>query len=116
MPTQVPPAFDDDVEHAMVRVLEAERMARENLAEAQAEAERIAEDARAAVRATAEQARRRIARLHDAFERRLQVELEALAVQARALPAHDEPDADDLARLDLALQRLAARLTQEAMP
>ena len=38
--------------------------------------------------------------------------LARIDAQAQALPAHDEPDADDLERLERALAALADRLTE----
>lgn len=96
----------------MARVLDAERQARAAVDAAQREADQIAEAARAAQRRLAERTRLRIARVHEAFAAAVQAELTRIDAQAQALPAHDDPDADDLARLDRALAALAARLTE----
>jgi RPA family protein len=100
------------VEAAMARVLDAERQAREAVEAAQAEAAHIAEAARAAQRQLAERTRARMARVREAFARAVQAELDRIDAEARALPAHDEPDARDLARLDRAVAALAAKLTE----
>lgn len=105
---------DLGVEAAMARVLEAEQAARDAVEAAQAEAAHMAEAARSAQRALAERTRRRMARVRDAFARAVQGELERIDARARALPAHDDPDADDLERLDRAVAVLAAQLTEQA--
>lgn len=107
-----PATSDLPVETAMARVLEAERQAHDAIAAAQAEAGHMAEAARAAQRRLAERTRERIARVHGAFAAAVQAELARIDAQAQALPAHDDPDADDLARLEQALAALAARLTE----
>jgi RPA family protein len=107
-----PATSDLPVETAMARVLDAEREARAAVDAAQRECGHIAEAARAAQRRLAERTRRRVARVHEAFAAAVQGELARIDAQAQALPAHDDPDADDLARLERALAALAARLTE----
>lgn len=106
-----PRKVDGGVEEAVVRVLRAEREAREAIDASRAEAQRIAEQARAAARRCAERARERAARGQAAMARRLQEGLSAIDAEARALPEHSEPDARDRARLESAVQTLAAALT-----
>lgn len=103
---------DLPVETAMARVLDAERQARDALDAAQAEAGHIAEAARATQRRLAERTRERTARVHEAFAAAVQAELARIDALAQALPAHDDPDADDLARLERALATLATCLTE----
>jgi len=107
-----PVSSDLPVETAMARVLDAERRARDAFEAAQLEAGQIAESARAAQRRLAERTRQRMLRAHDAFAAAVQAELARIDALAQALPAHDDPDADDLARLERALVALAARLTE----
>lgn len=107
-----PATSDFPVETAMALVLEAERQARDAVEAARAEAARIVEAARAAQRRRAERTRNRLTRVHEAFAAAVQAELARIDAQAQALPAHDEPDADDLERLERALAALAARLTE----
>jgi RPA family protein len=109
-----PLTSDFPVETAMAQVLDAERRARESIDAAQAEAAHVAEAARAAQRRLAERTRMRLARVHEAFAAAVQAELARIDAQAQALPAHDDPGADDLARLERALAALAARLTEPA--
>jgi phage host-nuclease inhibitor protein Gam len=107
-----PATSDLPAETAMARVLDAERRAREAVDAAQAEAGHIAEAARAAQRRLAKRMRERVARVHEAFAAAVQAELLRIDALSQALPAHDEPDADDLARLERAVAQLAARLTE----
>ena len=111
MAVKDPRNADSSVEAAMARVLRAEREARDNIDAARAEAQHIAEQARAEARRSAERARERIAHGQEAMERRLQQALAAIEAEARALPEHSEPDARDRARLEAAVQTLAAALT-----
>lgn len=103
---------DLSVEMAMTRVLDAEHQARAAVEAAQREAEQIAEAARAAQRRLAERTRLRVARVHEAFAAAVQAELARIDARGQALPAHDDPGADDLAQLDRALAELAAHLTK----
>ena len=106
---------DREVEAAIARVLAAERGAQQAIAAARAEAAAIAERSRAEARSVAEQTQRRMRRLRAAFERRTEAELAALQLQAEALAAPQPPDADDGVRVDGAVARLVAELT-EARP
>jgi hypothetical protein len=106
-----PRSPDHDVEAAVARVLQAEQQARSAIEAARAEAAHIAEQARASARAWAERARARMARGQSAVERQLQAELAAIEAEACALPEHDEPEAAEIERLEVALQALAAALT-----
>lgn len=110
----MPPSSDGDVDDAVARVLSAEQKARESLARAENEAALLAEAARAAQRALAERTRRRTLRVREAFARDVQARLRAIAREARELDSHQEPDADELARLSEAVQRLAAELSEPA--
>jgi len=95
----------------MARVLQAERDAREAIAQARDAATHIAEAARAQARAVAERRRDRLARVHAQVDRQLHDRLAAIAAEAQALPVHDDPEAAALARLERAVDALAAALT-----
>lgn len=99
------------VDASMARVLQAEQAARASVAAARDEAAHIGERARAEARGIADRARERVARAHARVESALQAALAALAAEARSLPGHDEPDDAARARLEHAVQRLAAELT-----
>jgi len=106
-----PPAPERAVEAAMARVLAAEAAARDSVALAQADAGHTGERSRAAVRAWAERTELRVRHLRAAFERAGDTEVAALQVQAENLSLPAEPGADEAARIDQAVARLAARLT-----
>ena len=84
---------------------------RDAIAAARAEAAHIAEQARADARAVAERGRDRIARARARVDERIGQELAAIDAELRALPDHDEPDERARARLEHAVQSLAAALT-----
>jgi hypothetical protein len=95
----------------MAQVLSAESAARVTVAAAAVEAQHMAERARAAARGIAERTQRRLHRVRAAFERAADAEVAALHAQGEALRAPRAIGADDLARIDRAVTRLAARLT-----
>ena len=102
---------ESQVDASMARVLAAERDARAAIEAAAVEAAEVAEAARARARLIEERRRTRMAFVHARVDQRLQQELDALTAASRALPAHDEPDAAALARLESAVQALATALT-----
>ncbi len=111
MSPHVPPSPESAVESAMAQVLAAESAARASVATAAVEAQQVAERARAAARAIAERTQTRLLRVRAAFERAADAEVAALHARAEALRTPRETSADDLARIDRAVTRLAARLT-----
>lgn len=106
----------DDVDAAMERVLQAEHRARQAVESAGDEARRIGEQARAEARLLEERARRRLARLRQAMDTRLQAELAVLRGQALDLPAHEQPTEREWQALAESVERLAARLTTREAP
>ncbi len=98
------------VDSAIEQVLRAEAAARESIAAAHIQAAQIAEQSRSAARATADRAQRRIRRLRAAVEARVASEVATLDAEARAL-ADDTPGDDEPARLESAVELLAAQLT-----
>lgn len=106
-----PPAPERAVEAAMAQVLAAEAAARESVARARVEAGHTGERSRSAVRALADRTQRRVRHLRAAFERAGDAEVAALQAQAGHLSLPAEPGADDAARIDRAVARLAAQLT-----
>lgn len=111
MSSKDPAADPRAVETAIAQVLLAEREARESIDAAREQAARIAEASRAELRAAAERTQSRIARLRAACERRTDAEVAALRAQADRLAQPLQPHADDAARVEAAVTRLAARLT-----
>jgi hypothetical protein len=99
------------VDAAIEQVLRAEAAAHESIAAARVQAAQIAEQSRSAARATTERAQRRIRRLRAAVEARVAGEVAALGAEARALAGDDTPGDDEPARLEHAVQSLAAQLT-----
>jgi len=109
-----PPTPESAVETAMAQVLAAEAAARLSVSSAGVDAQHIAERARAAARELDERTQQRIQRLRAAFERTANAEVAALQAQAEALGQPHQTDADDARHVDLAVARLAARLTGAA--
>lgn len=96
---------------AIGRVLDAERAAREAVADATREGDRIVDQARATAGAVRLRAERRIRRIRDAFDARAAREIALLdAAAAREAGAHDL-DAEDLARLARSIEALCDELT-----
>lgn len=106
---------DDAVEAAIACVLDAEHAARDAVRDAGEAAAAMTEAARAAARALAERTERRIGGVRARFEQRTTTEVAALDAQAAEAAKRHDLTADDLARLDVAIAVLAARLT-EASP
>ncbi len=105
------PSNQTAVDTSIVRVLRAEAAARESIAAARVQAAQIAEQSRTSARALAERAQRRIRRLRAAVEARVAGEVAALDAEARALAGDETPGDDEPARLEHAVQSLAAQLT-----
>jgi len=95
----------------MAQVLAAEAAARESVARARTEAQHIGERSRAAVRALADRTQRRVRHLRAAFELAADAEVAAMQSQARSLSLPPDPGADEVARIERAVARLAAQLT-----
>ncbi|MBL8343368.1 MAG: hypothetical protein JNL30_18010 [Rubrivivax sp.] len=102
---------DGAVEAAFASVLQAEQAAREAITAAHTEAATRAEAARADSRARAERARRHLAAVRAAFERRRDDELAGLAAQAEALNVDAPLTEADRAHVERAVLAVAAQLT-----
>ena len=102
---------DEAVEAAIARVLDAEHDAHDAVRAAERTAAAMAEAARAAARALAERTERRIRGVRAAFEARTAAEVAALDAAAAEAGARHDLTPDELARLDVAVATLAARLT-----
>ena len=96
---------------AIGRVLDAERAAREAVAEATREADRIVEQAHVTARAVAERAQRRITRIRAAFEAAATREIERLDAADAREEGVRELDDEDRARLARAIDALCDELT-----
>ena len=108
------PADDNAlVEQAIARVLDAERSARDSIAEAETEAAAIAERARASARAVGERALRRIVTIRARFEQRIGAEVAALDAAAAGLASPHFVNEADGATVERAVAALAAELTGE---
>jgi len=111
MSTVEPLPTEATAEAAITRVLNAERDAREAIAQATREAVTMQENARAAARALSERTERRIREVRAALAARLAAEVEAIDAQAAAQDAGQALGAAELARLERAVAALAAELT-----
>lgn len=109
-PTSAPAS---EIEQAIAQVLAAERAAHADIAAARADAQRRVDAARADARALSERTQRRLQRLHRAFERGTAAEIATLQALARQ-HQRDAAPADDEARVEAAVVRLAAALTGES--
>ena len=108
-PHRAPPP--DPIDAAIARVLEAERAARDAVAQAGATAAATTEEARAAARTLAERTERRIRGIRAAFEEQATAEVAALEATAAETSMEHPLGPDELARVDAAVAALAARLT-----
>lgn len=99
------------VDEAIVRVLQAEQSARDAVAQCARDAEGVRQAARVRARAIAERAAERVARVHQWTEARLAAAIGRLEAERAALHRPATPDPDEPARVDQALERLAAELT-----
>ena len=101
----------DAVEAAIVRVLAAERGARDAVARAKNDAAAMTEAARATVRILNERTECRIRALHIAFDRKVSAALAALEAEGADFATHHDLSADEQARIEQAVAKLAAELT-----
>jgi outer membrane murein-binding lipoprotein Lpp len=101
------------VDTAITRVLGAERAARDEVQRSADEAEQLRQAARATARGIAERAARRVADVHSRVATALLARIDELELQRRAL--HDQPTAatNEAARVDRALDKLAAELSED---
>ncbi len=97
--------------HAIDQVLAAERDTQAALERAKLEARSQVDQAREDARRILRRARVRISRIHKVCAEALSERRAALEADALKAPSDPSPDADDLAALDRAIDRLAARLT-----
>jgi vacuolar-type H+-ATPase subunit H len=102
---------DDAVEAAIAHVLQAERAARDAIAQAQAEASAIVTEARERARSLAERTERRMRDVRAAFEATTDARLADIAAAAAAIERRDAETTVDHARSSAAVAALAARLT-----
>lgn len=96
---------------AIVRVLDAERSARDAVTQYTADADRVRQEARSQARVIAERAAERVARVHEWTTARLRDTVDRLDAQRTALLQPAPPDPDEPARVARALDQLAAELT-----
>jgi hypothetical protein len=101
------------VDDAIVRVLQAEQSAREAVTQCAAEAERVRQQARARAHVIAERAAERVARVHGWTDDAIRTRVELLNQQRATLQQPSPPDPAEPARLDDALERLAAEMTTD---
>jgi len=99
------------VETAIGRVLDAERVARDDVERATREATTLVGDATATARAVAERAERRIRSVRAAFETRALRDVVAIDAQALAQDAARDLTPGDLVRLERAVAALSSALT-----
>ena len=102
---------DDAVEQAIARVLAAERDAQRSLSQARRHAEESLAAARSRARALSERAEHRILSARLAVEQRIAAHEARARADIEGLREHAEPDATELARLQLAVRRLAVELS-----
>jgi vacuolar-type H+-ATPase subunit H len=102
---------NDPAEAAIVRVLQAERDARDSIEQARREAGHIAEDARADARAIAERTERRIRAVVGAFEQDLARRLAKIDGQAARMATPHVLAEAELSALDSAVHTLGGELT-----
>jgi len=95
-----------------MRVLGAERAARDEVQQRAAEAERLRQAARTAAHRIAERAARRVAEAHRRVESALRLRIDELERQRRAQHEDAPVASDETARLERALARLAAELSE----
>jgi len=100
------------VDGAIMRVLQAEQAARAAVVQDAAHAERLRDDARQRARAIAERAALRVARVHQRVDAAITERLEHIRRQRAALTDAPPDDGAESARLERALDRLAAELTE----
>jgi vacuolar-type H+-ATPase subunit H len=101
----------DEAARAMEEVLAAERAAREAIEACRTSAESTLEAAREDARRITRRATSRITRLHARCEQIAAARIAELREELNRDPPHIVPDAADLASLEAAAARLAARLT-----
>lgn len=99
------------VDEAIVQVLTAERSARAAVAQYASEAERIRETGRARAHAIAERAAERVARVHRWTDGAINARISQLNAERAALRTTADADPDEPAKIDRALDRLAAELS-----
>jgi vacuolar-type H+-ATPase subunit E/Vma4 len=99
-----------DVEAAIASVLEAERTARAAVETCAAQAQARVQQARDRARAIAERAAQRTARVRRVSAARLDARLAAVESERRALDRGSDAGADDLERLQAAIDTLADAL------
>lgn len=104
-------ASNELAEAAIVRVLAAERDARDAVERALLDVHRIAEAARAEARSLAERTERRIRIVVAAFERELAARVAAIDAEADQLDSPQPLTADELGALRRAVGALARELT-----
>jgi len=102
----------DAVDAAIARVLDAERDARESVAQAGATAQAMLEASRSSVRALNARTERRIRGVRAAFEEGASGEVAALDATAAEAGHEHALGAAELARVDAAVEALAANLTE----
>lgn len=98
-------------EEAIARVLDAERAAQQDIANAQQQARDIAEHARAEARAVAERTERRIRRVVTAFEAEFAAGVAQVQAEATRIAQPHVLSAEELAAVEQAVQTLARELT-----
>ena len=101
---------DSAVDAAIARVLDAERVARDAVMEAEAEAVRLNEDARARARTIAERCERRIRSVLAVHDAHVAERIAMLDAEAASLGRPHMLDADETARLARAVEALADEL------
>lgn len=105
-------APDDAVEAAIARVLDGEHAARDAIGATQVAAAAMVDAARASARALAERTERRIGAIRARFERHATEAVAALDATGRDAEMRHELTPEDEARLEAAVDALAAHLTE----
>jgi vacuolar-type H+-ATPase subunit H len=100
--------------HAIDQVLAAERETHAALEQAKVEARSQVDQAREEARRILRRARARISRIHKRCAEALAERRAVLEAEALQIGADTGPNAEDLAALERAIDRLAARLTSRA--
>ena len=103
---------EDAIEAAIARVLDAEHAARAAVRDAEQAAADMTEAARATARAIAERTERHIGAARARFEQKTTAEVAALDAEAAEVLVPHDLTTDELARLDAAIDALAAQLTE----
>jgi fumarylacetoacetate (FAA) hydrolase family protein len=98
------------VDAAIMRVLEAEQMARAQVVECAAQAELIRQAGRDTAHRIAERAAERTAAVHQIVDAAIRARIAELNGQRESLKQPAEPIAGEPERISLALDRLAAEL------